>query len=551
VSVPSDPTPDPSTLADASSQPDLDREVARRRTFAIISHPDAGKTTLTEKLLLYAGAIELAGAVRGRRDRKKATSDWMELEQQRGISITSAALEFELQGRRMSLLDTPGHRDFSEDTYRALIAADSVVMVIDAANGVEEQTRKLFEVCRRHRLPILTFVNKFDRPARDPLELMDDLERTLGISAAPVNWPIGSAERFRGVYDIQHQTLLRYEREAQGQYRAPVGVSSLDDPDAKAMIGETEYAHFRESLDVIRTAGTEFDVEAYLAGRQTPVFFGSALTNFGLEPFLQALVELAPAPQARPSDTGVVRPTDERFSGFVFKIQANMDPRHRDRVAFVRVCSGRFTKDMTVSNSRVGKTIRASRAYRFFGRDRETISVAYAGDILGLVNPGQFAIGDTIHTGEPLRFLGVPRFPAEHFGRVRLQDTRYKQFDEGLRQLEEEGLMQVFYVTSGRREPIVGVVGALQFDVITSRLRTEYGVEVEIDPAGYTAARWLANPAQTVPPLGGQSAVAVDRQERRVLLFSSAWELQYFERQNPTIALLAESPVGDAAATRR
>ena len=545
----SDQTPEVSAAADAPDV-ELEREVGRRRTFAIISHPDAGKTTLTEKLLLYAGAIELAGAVRGRKDRKKATSDWMELEQQRGISITSAALEFELQGRRMSLLDTPGHRDFSEDTYRALIAADSVVMVIDAANGVEEQTRKLFEVCRRHRLPILTFVNKFDRPARDPLELMDDLERTLGISAAPVNWPIGSAERFRGVYDIRNKTLLRYEREAQGQYRAPVGVSSLDDPHAKAMIGESEYAHFRESLDVIRAAGTEFDVAEYLAGRQTPVFFGSALTNFGLEPFLQALVELAPSPQPRPSDSGVVAPTDERFTGFVFKIQANMDPRHRDRVAFVRVCSGRFTKDMTVSNSRVGKTIRASRAYRFFGRDRETISMAYAGDILGLVNPGQFAIGDTIHTGVPLRFLGVPRFPAEHFGRVRLQDTRYKQFDEGLRQLEEEGLMQVFYVTSGRREPIVGVVGALQFDVITSRLRSEYGVEVEIEPAAYTAARWLANPAQIVPPLGGQSAVGLDRQERRVLLFSSAWELQYFERQNPTIGLLAESPVESAAPSR-
>ena len=545
----SDQTPEVSAAADAPDV-ELEREVGRRRTFAIISHPDAGKTTLTEKLLLYAGAIELAGAVRGRKDRKKATSDWMELEQQRGISITSAALEFELQGRRMSLLDTPGHRDFSEDTYRALIAADSVVMVIDAANGVEEQTRKLFEVCRRHRLPILTFVNKFDRPARDPLELMDDLERTLGISAAPVNWPIGSAERFRGVYDIRNKTLLRYEREAQGQYRAPVGVSSLDDPYAKAMIGESEYAHFRESLDVIRAAGTEFDVAEYLAGRQTPVFFGSALTNFGLEPFLQALVELAPSPQPRPSDSGVVAPTDERFTGFVFKIQANMDPRHRDRVAFVRVCSGRFTKDMTVSNSRVGKTIRASRAYRFFGRDRETISMAYAGDILGLVNPGQFAIGDTIHTGVPLRFLGVPRFPAEHFGRVRLQDTRYKQFDEGLRQLEEEGLMQVFYVTSGRREPIVGVVGALQFDVITSRLRSEYGVEVEIEPAAYTAARWLANPAQIVPPLGGQSAVGLDRQERRVLLFSSAWELQYFERQNPTIGLLAESPVESAAPSR-
>jgi peptide chain release factor 3 len=522
---------------------ELEREVSRRRTFAIISHPDAGKTTLTEKLLLYAGAIELAGAVRGRKDRRHATSDWMELEQQRGISITSAALEFELQGRRMSLLDTPGHKDFSEDTYRALIAADSVVMVIDAANGVEDQTRKLFEVCRRHRLPILTFVNKFDRPARDPLELVDDLERTLGISAAPVNWPIGSAERFRGVYDIQRQTLLRYEREAQGQYRAPVDITSLDDPEAREMIGAQEYAHFRESLDVIQAAGTGFDVAEYRAGRQTPVFFGSALTNFGLEPFLQALVELAPPPQPRTSDSGIVNPTDDRFSGFVFKIQANMDPRHRDRVAFVRVCSGRFTKDMVVSNSRVGKSLRASRAYRFFGRDRETIDVAYPGDIIGLVNPGHFAIGDTLHTGVPLRFLELPRFPAEHFGRVRLKDTRYKQFDDGLKQLEEEGLMQVFYVAAGRREPIVGVVGALQFDVIASRLRTEYGVAVDIEPAGYAAARWLGGPAGPTPSVGGQSAVAVDRQERRVLLFGSEWELQYFQRHHPDVVLLPESPV--------
>jgi peptide chain release factor 3 len=536
-SVPAGDTP-----ADASALSELEREVSRRRTFAIISHPDAGKTTLTEKLLLYAGAIELAGAVRGRKDRRHATSDWMELEQQRGISITSAALEFELQGRRMSLLDTPGHRDFSEDTYRALIAADSVVMVIDAANGVEEQTRKLFEVCRRHRLPILTFVNKFDRPARDPLALIDDLESTLGIAAAPVNWPIGSAERFRGVYDIEQQTLLRYEREAQGQYRAAVEMSSLDDPAARELIGAGEYAHFRESLDVIQSAGTRFDIEEYRAGLQTPVFFGSALTNFGLEPFLQALIELAPPPQPRQSDTGIVAPTDERFSGFVFKIQANMDPRHRDRVAFVRVCSGRFTKDMVLFNSRVGKPLRASRAYRFFGRDRETIDVAYAGDILGLVNPGQFAIGDTVHTGELLRFLDVPRFPAEHFGRVRLQDTRYKQFDEGLRQLEEEGLMQVFYTTAGRREPIVGVVGALQLDVITSRLRSEYGVAVVIEPASYTSARWLAEPASAKFSLGGQGAVAVDRRERTVILFSSAWELEYFERQHPNLTLLAESP---------
>ena len=537
-------------VAEPSASTELEREVSRRRTFAIISHPDAGKTTLTEKLLLYAGAIELAGAVRGRKARRHATSDWMELEQERGISITSAALEFELQGRRMSLLDTPGHKDFSEDTYRALIAADSVVMVIDAANGVEEQTRKLFEVCQRHRLPILTFVNKFDRPARDPLELMDDLERALGIAAAPVNWPIGSAERLRGVYDIRGQTLLRYEREAQGQYRAPVDMSSLDDPHAREMIGADEYARFRESLDVIRAAGTQFDVAEYLAGRQTPVFFGSALTHFGLEPFLQALVELAPPPQPRQSDSEIVMPTDERFTGFVFKIQANMDPRHRDRVAFVRVCSGRFTKDMVVSNSRLGKSLRASRAYRFFGRDRETINVAYAGDIIGLVNPGHFAIGDTLHSGNPLRFVDLPRFPAEHFGRVRLQDTRYKQFDEGLRQLEEEGLMQVFYVTAGRREPIVGVVGALQFDVITSRLRSEYGVAVEIEPAEYSVARWLANATGPKPSLGGQGVVAMDRQNRRVLLLASDWELQYFERQHPEILLLAESPVATPTTSR-
>ena len=542
---------EPQPHSDASTLSELEREVSRRRTFAIISHPDAGKTTLTEKLLLYAGAIELAGAVRGRKARRHATSDWMELEQERGISITSAALEFEIEGRRMALLDTPGHRDFSEDTYRALIAADSVVMVIDAANGVEEQTRKLFEVCRRHRLPILTFINKFDRPSKDPLELLDDLERTLGIHAAPVNWPIGSAERFRGVYDLERKTLLMYEREAQGQYRAPVDMSALDDPASRVLIGESAYAHFRESLDVIRAAGTPFDVAEYLAGRQTPVFFGSALHNFGLEPFLKALVELAPPPQPRPSDAGVVNPTDERFTGFVFKIQANMDPRHRDRVAFVRVCSGRFTKDMTVFNSRVGKSLRASRAYRFFGRDRETISVAYAGDILGLVNPGQFAIGDTLHTGAPLKFLEVPRFPAEHFGRVRLQDTRYKQFDEGLRQLEEEGLMQVFYVTSGRREPIVGVVGALQFDVIASRLRSEYGVEAQIEPTKYTSARWLA-PGAGLPPsaVGEQSAVGVDRQERRVLLFGSDWELQYFQRQHPDVTLLAESPAVTTTSSR-
>jgi peptide chain release factor 3 len=524
-------------------QADIDREVARRRTFAIISHPDAGKTTLTEKLLLFGGAIQLAGQVRAKGDRRRTRSDWMEMERQRGISISSAALEFELQGRRISLIDTPGHNDFSEDTYRALIAADSVVMVIDAANGVEPQTRKLFEVSRRHRLPILTFVNKFDRPARDPLELVDDVEQTLGISAAPVNWPVGSGERFRGVFDLRTQALLRYEREAQGQFRAPVELSSLDDPDAVEMIGSELYAHFRESLDVIREAGTSFSLDEYRAGRQTPVFFGSALTNFGLEPFLQALGDIAPEPQARVSDAGIISATDERFSGFVFKIQANMDPRHRDRVAFVRVCSGRFTKDMVLSNSRLGEPIRAARAYRFFGRDRETIEVAYAGDIIGLVNPGRFAIGDTLHTGLPLRFPDLPRFPAEHFGRVRLLDTRSKQFDEGMQQLEEEGLMQVFFSTAGRREPLIGVVGALQFEVIASRLKSEYGVTIEIQPAPYAAARWVEKRSTAPTSVAGGSALAEDRHGRRVILFSTEWELHYFERHHPGVTLASESPM--------
>jgi peptide chain release factor 3 len=544
--VPTLPEPDTTDLqpqtVDPSISSELEREVARRRTFAIISHPDAGKTTLTEKLLLYAGAIELAGAVRGRRNRRHATSDWMKLEQERGISMTSAALEFELDGRRMALIDTPGHKDFSEDTYRALVAADSVVMVIDAGKGVETQTRKLFEVARRHRLPILTFINKLDHPSRDPMELLDDLEHTLGIAAAPVNWPVGSADTFRGVYGLQSHELLLYEREGQGQRKASVDMTAFDDPEAIEVIGVEAHAHLRDALDLIRVAGTPFDVAEYLAGRQTPVYFGSALTNFGLEPFLRALVEIAPPPQARLSDSGVVNPTDERFTGFVFKIQANMDPRHRDRVAFVRVCSGQFTKDMVMSNSRNAQELRASRAYRFFGRDRETVGVAYAGDIVGLVNPGQFGIGDTLYNGEPLRFLDIPRFPAEHFGRVRLQDTRYKQFDEGLRQLEEEGLMQVFYVTSGRREPIVGVVGALQFDVIVSRLQTEYNVAAIVEPASYTAARWPADPSKPLPHPGGRSQIGEDSRGRSTLLFASQFDLEYFERQHPTVKLLEESP---------
>ena len=522
---------------------ELAAKIAQRRTFAIISHPDAGKTTLTEKILLYAGAIELAGAVRGRKSRRHAVSDWMAMEQQRGISLTSTALEFEIENRRVTLLDTPGHKDFSEDTYRALVAADSVVMVLDSAKGVEEQTRKLFEVCRRHRLPILTFVNKCDTQGRDPLELIDEVESVLGISAAPLNWPIGRGDQFLGVYDLPGKQVLTYERHMQGQKRAPVTVSDHRDPQLREMCGDYVYNEFIEGLDLIATAGTHFDHDEYLAGRQTGVFFGSALTNFGLEPFLTGLVNLAPPPTARKTIDGEpIDPSSTDFSGFVFKIQANMDPRHRDHVAFLRVCSGKLVKDMLVTNQRLNAPVRVARPYKIFGRDRETSAEAYAGDIVGLVNPGRFSIGDTLYTGRTVQFPLVPQFACEHFGRLRLEDQRHKQFDDGVRQLEEEGLMQVFRMRHGR-DPVVGVVGALQFDVIVSRLENEYGVKSRVEPMNYHAARWM-DPFDTDPQslagLGANVLDVLDKRGRTVLLFPSEWALQYAERENQKIKFLAE-----------
>ncbi|MPZ16896.1 MAG: peptide chain release factor 3 [Luteitalea sp.] len=529
--------------ADAPSSSDLlAAEVARRRTFAIISHPDAGKTTLTEKTLLYAGAIELAGAVRGRKSQRHALSDWMEVERQRGISITSAALEFELDDCKITLLDTPGHRDFSEDTYRTLLAVDSAVMVIDAAKGIEDQTRKLFEVCRRRGLPILTFVNKLDLPSRDPLELVDEIERVLQIAAAPVNWPIGDGDRFKGVYDLERHQVLLYERSVGGQRRAPVAVTSVTDPLLVTLLGEAACARLREAVALLETAGTPFDRDAYLAAAQTPVFFGSALTNFGLEPFLRALVQLAPSPRPRPSTRGLIDPTAPDFSGFVFKIQANMNPRHRDRIAFVRVCSGRLSRDMQVMNPRLKTPVRLARPHRFFGRERETVETAVAGDVVGLVNPGRFAIGDTLFAGTPAEYPPIPRFAAEHFGIARLRDIRFKQFDEGVKQLEEEGLMQVVFPTAGRREPILGVVGALQLDVVEARLTSEYGVSCEVQRLNYVSARWVAgsDEAMRAIELPGQGVLqATDRQGRLVLLFASSWELDYCQRKNPDLELLA------------
>jgi peptide chain release factor 3 len=513
----------------------LAREVARRRTFAIISHPDAGKTTLTEKLLLYSGAIELAGAVRGRKTQRHATSDWMEMEQQRGISITAAALEFEMDGYHITLLDTPGHQDFSEDTYRTLLAVDSVVMVIDAAKGIEAQTLKLFEVCRSRRIPVLTFVNKLDQPSRDPFELMDEIERVLGIAAAPMNWPLGDGQDFRGVYDLTARQLLLYERQ-RGSARIPVAVTHPGDPAVEEAVGPRRQQELAEAVDIISGAGTKFDAAAYRDGTQTPVFFGSALHDFGVEPFLLALRSLAPSPSPRPTVAGLVSPTDPSLSGFVFKIQANMNPRHRDRVAFFRICSGRLTKDMLAHHARLGTTLRLSRVYRFFGRDRETVPEAYAGDVVGLVNPSQLTIGDTLYSGTPVTFPPIPFFPPERFATLRPADMRHKRFDEAVRQLAEEGLLQVFMPKSGGRHPIVGVVGALQFDVIQARMASEYGIPCELDLMPHMAARWPVPATPDAPPLkvpvSGVMQVE-DRQHRPVLLFASQYELRYCVESNP------------------
>ncbi len=513
-------------------------EVRRRRTFAIISHPDAGKTTLTEKLLLYAGAIELAGAVKGRKTQRHAVSDWMDIERERGISVTSAALDFELGDCHITLLDTPGHQDFSEDTYRTLFAVDSAIMVIDAAKGIEAQTRKLFEVCRLRRLPVLTFVNKLDLPGRDPFDLMDEIEQVLGIHAAAFNWPIGSGDRFRGVFDLDPPLVRMYERIAGGGFRAPVSTAGLKDDAVTELIGRERHDELISDISLLHGAGTSFSTTEYLAGRQTPVFFGSALANFGLEPVLEALQTLAPSPGPRESDRGPVAPDAPGFSGFVFKIQANMNRRHRDRVAFVRVCSGTFTKDMAVVNPRLDETVRATRPYRVFGGMRETVERAYPGDVIGLSNPGKFAIGDTLYAGEPVRYPRVPRFPPEHFGRARLLDIRGKQFDIGLRQLEEEGMMQVVFPDSGQREPILCVVGPLQMDVVEARLRQEYGVDCKIEPMSVTALRWLHGDPQEVadlslPPSG--VIRATDREGRAVLLFESAWYVGYVAKQNPGV----------------
>jgi peptide chain release factor 3 len=460
----------------------------------------------------------------------------MELEQQRGISISAAALEFELDNRHVTLLDTPGHQDFSEDTYRTLLAVDSVVMVLDAAKGVEPQTLKLFEVCRAQRLPVLTFINKLDLPAQDPLELLDQIERVLGLSAAPMNWPLGDGPDFRGVYDLEADAVLFYERQGRGRRTAPVAVAAPDHPDVGDLIGAARQRTLIDAIEMITGAGTRFDRDAYRSARQTPVFFGSALNDFGVEPFLHTLVNLAPPPGTRSSSIGPVDPVQPDFSGFVFKIQANMNPRHRDRVAFVRVCSGRLAKDMLVRNARVDTELRLSRVYRFFGRDRETVPEAFPGDVVGIVNPGRMAIGDTLYSGRRLEYPPIPQFPSEQFAYVRPGEIRHKRFDEAVLQLAEEGLLQVFLPSHGVRHPIVGVIGSLQLDVIQARMQSEYGIPCTIDRLPHVAARWPVprNGAPLSLPTSGVLQT-VDRLGRPALIFEADWVLRYTIEKNPQI----------------
>jgi peptide chain release factor 3 len=517
--------------------------VSRRRTFAIISHPDAGKTTLTEKLLLYAGAIDLAGAVRPKKSRQHAASDWMAIEQARGISITSSVLQFEHNGRLFNLLDTPGHQDFSEDTYRTLTAVDSAVMVLDGAKGIEPQTRKLFQVCRLRGIPILTFINKMDQPGRDPLQLLDEIEQELKITAAPMNWPVGDGPSFRGVYDRMSGRLLRYSRGTGGQARSDGWASGLDDEDFRASLPAEDYARFRESLALLDAVGASFSDLEFRSGRLTPVYFGSALNNFGVEVFLEALAELAPPPQPRTSTAGPIIPEQDGFSAFVFKIQANMDPQHRDSMAFLRICSGRFERDMLVHHPRLGKRIRMTRLHRLFARERTTIDEAWPGDVVGVVNPGIFSIGDTLSSGESIEFERLPSFQPEHFASMRNFDmARSKQFRRGVEQLSEEGVVQVYYAPgSARREPILGAVGRLQFDVVASRMKEEYGVEVSLETLPYVAARWIQGPAEALGKVALPTSGVLEVRDRRgalVWLFSSAFELNYLKGKNPEVAFL-------------
>ncbi len=517
----------------------LQEEITRRRTFAIISHPDAGKTTLTEKFLLYGGAIAQAGEVKGKRARA-ATSDWMEIEKQRGISVTSSVMQFQHDGYCINILDTPGHQDFSEDTYRTLMAADSAVMVIDGAKGVEPQTRKLFKVCAMRHIPIFTFINKMDRETKDPLSLCEEVERELGIDTYAVNWPIGCGKEFQGVYDREKASILFFSAEGRGKKAASVEVD-LEDPAAANYIGEARWQSLREEVELLG-AGRDFDMKAVRAGTLSPVFFGSALTNFGVEPFLEEFLRMTTPPLNRDSDSGEIDAFSPEFSAFVFKIQANMNKAHRDRIAFMRVCSGKFQRDSEVYHMQSGKKLRLSQPQQMLAAEREIIDEAYAGDIIGVFDPGLFSIGDTVTVpGKKFKFQGIPTFEPEHFMRVSPMDTmKRKQFIKGTEQIAQEGAIQIFKVPfAGMEEVIVGVVGTLQFDVFQYRMRSEYGVELRMAGLPYDHLRRIA--ASPVEPkdltLCADAALLEDFRGRSLIAYSGEWPVGYLLKHNPGLEL--------------
>ena len=517
-------------------------EIRKRRTFAIISHPDAGKTTLTEKFLLYGGAINLAGSVKGKATARHAVSDWMEIEKERGISVTSSVLQFEYGGYCINILDTPGHQDFSEDTYRTLMAADSAVMVIDASKGVEAQTRKLFKVCVMRHIPIFTFINKLDRDANDSFELLDDIEKELGIATCPMNWPIGSGKRFRGVYDRRESKVVTFTDTQKGTREGVATTYDLEDPQLLSFIGQEARDQLGEEIELLDGASAEFDQEMVSAGKLSPVFFGSALTNFGVEIFLNYFLEMTTPPLPRMSDIGKIDPFREDFSAFVFKIQANMNKAHRDRVAFMRICSGKFDAGAEVYHVQGDHRQRLSQPQQMMAQDRHVVQEAYAGDIIGVFDPGIFSIGDTIcMPGQKFRFEGIPTFAPEHFARVRQVDTmKRKQFVKGISQIAQEGAIQIFQeMSSGMEEIIVGVVGVLQFDVLKYRLENEYKVEIIMENLPYEYIRWIENPDPDLTSLVGTSDMKkiTDLKGRPLLLFINSWSVGMVLERNPGLIL--------------
>ncbi len=521
----------------------LTEEIKKRRTFAIISHPDAGKTTLTEKFLLYGGAINLAGTVKGRKASKHAVSDWMEIEKERGISVTSSVLQFNYDGYCINILDPPGHQDFSEDTYRTLMAADSAVMVIDGSKGVEAQTIKLFKVCVMRHIPIFTFINKLDREAKDPFELMSDIEEVLGIRTCPVNWPIGCGKSFKGVYDRHTKTITTFTAAMGGAKEVEHQEFSIDGTDVDALIGKDYHDQLKEEIELLDGASDAFDQEKVSAGELSPVFFGSALTNFGVEIFLKYFLQMTTSPLPRKTTTGIVDPFGKDFSAFVFKIQANMNKAHRDRIAFMRIASGKFTAGMEVNHIQGGKKIRLSQPQQMMAQDRKIVEEAYAGDIIGVFDPGIFSIGDTLcSSNEKVEFEGIPTFAPEHFARVRQMDTmKRKQFLKGVYQIAQEGAIQIFQeYNTGMEEIIVGVVGELQFEVLTYRLENEYNVEVKLEKLPYEYIRWVANKDEiNVEKIQGTSDMKriKDLKDNPLLLFVNSWSVRMVEERNPDLRL--------------